>query len=399
VDALSFERALITYADGEASFDRLSVSEPGPAIMEAIEALFEGREPDLDAASADDHRFAEMALIDFAVTGDNDEGNPIALSLGSVTAEAYDGSLLDSFVLSELNFETSGEGGDPVLLSLEGVELEDIGADLSGVSVAQPVPGGFDLAQAYGRALIDQLSVNVAGLRIEMPRLVGETETGRNDVVTSTLTMGSLTILADPSGGALGAQFAQALETLGYDALDFSLQSTTVYDPEADRLRTEGENALTLTDGFTLSGEQEFSGIAAYTEAYTNWIATAPDPAAAPPDAVLEPLLLHRLVIVLEDDMLMDRMFASAAAERGTTPQALRAQASALTAFAGMFLSPYADAASLQAAQQALAGFVATGGTLRIAIEPAQPISAAELSRSGLSGQPGALTVTHTPPT
>ncbi|CAN0265272.1 unnamed protein product, partial [Chrysoparadoxa australica] len=143
--------------------------------------------------------------------------------------------------------------------------------------------------------------------------------------------------------------------------------------------------------------DQDISGVAAYAQAYAAWLAEAPEGETSPPADVLALLALNRFVIELEDEALLDNLFASMAAERGMSPEAMRAQASGLVAFASLLASDYADRALIQTAQGALMGFVASGGTLTIAVEPEEPLEMSRFSDGTLPSDAG-VSITHSPP-
>jgi hypothetical protein len=159
-----------------------------------------------------------------------------------------------------------------------------------------------------------------------------------------------------------------------------------------------GENALVLRDGFTLRFEQDVSGVAAYARAYADWLATEPEDASSPPDDVLSTLLLNRFAFSIEDQSLLERAFTAMAAEQGVDPEAMRMQATALIALGGAFAGDFADAALVRDVQMALVGFVGSGGTLVIELEPVEPISAADLAANGVRQNGAGVVVRHQPP-
>ena len=396
-DGLVFDGGQISFDEGTARFDRFSVTDAGPAVADSFAALVQGRDVIVVEDNPSDQGFGGFSVSNLQVDATTEEGNPLTMSLAAMEAERFDGEALDRFRLDTLSLETTNANKDVVTVSVAAVELDGFGGNIVGMANAQPFARGLNIGEAYERFLVSELLVNSAGLRVTMPELRGDTSTRSENVVAAIISMPELVISANPDGGATGAQVATGLSQAGFEALHFSLQSTTVYDAAEDRVRTEGENALILRDGFRLSVDQDFSGVAAYAEAYADWLANAPEGETSPPADVLALLALNRFVIELEDEALLDNLFASMAAERGMSPEAMRAQASGLVAFASLLASDYADRALIQTAQGALMGFVASGGTLTIAVEPEEPLEMSRFSDGTLPSDAG-VSITHSPP-
>ncbi len=399
VDALSFEAAVITYPDGEARFDSFSVQNPGPGLVEAAAALFQGRERVLNEDAPGEQSFDSLSVTNLIVEGETEDGQPLNLGLGALTANRFDGDALGRFVLTQLALETQNDAGHAVTFSLDQVEAEGFASGLVNVSAARPFSGGLNIGEAYDRFVVEGLSLNAAGLRVEMPQMQGNTETRSGAVVAATISMPELVVFAEPDAGDLGQQLAGGLQQMGFEQLSFSLQSTTVYDPEADQVRTEGENALALDGGFRLAVEQDFSGVAAYAEAYAAWLEESreTDPTSVPAD-VLDLLKLNRFVMELQDVALLDSLFATAAAERGTTPDTVRGQTAMLVVFASAFAGGVVETALLQDAQAAVASFISAGGTLTISVDPASPLSMADFTNGDPIRAEQGVSVSHTPP-
>jgi len=396
--ALVMDQGLITYPDGEARFQQLAVREAGPGVAEAVAAFFQGREAVVDEEDRTAQRFGEISIAGLDVDGVSEADEPLTLSLEAVMASGYDGETLDRFSLLNLALDTRTDEGEDLSVRLERVEIDAFAAMMVDMMSERPFGGVLNIGEAYDQFRVAGLSINAGGIRIDMPEMTGVTEDRRGDVVAAVVSMPRLTLSADPNGGVSGADLAGSLSRLGYDRFDLSLASTTVYDPSEDRVRTEGENAVVLREGFTLRFEQDVSGVAAYARAYADWLATNPQEASNPPDEVLSTLIINRFALSIEDQSLLERAFTAMAAEQGMAPDAMRMQATALIALAGAFGGEFADAALIRDVQTALMGFVGTGGTLVVEMDPAQPISAAELAANGVRDDASSVSVRHVPP-
>lgn len=392
----------ITYPDGVARFDQFLVDEPGPDLADAAAAFFQGRESTFEGENLAAQRFGEIRLTNLSVDAETQEDGPIQVSLANLQAENSDGETLESFELSELSLDASStDPGEVFTMTLGHVEAASVSLRALNLDPARSITGAFNVGDAYERFAMSDLAINAGGLQIVMPSLTAETQARGEDAVSGTVTMPSLTLSADPKGGELGAQFAMALGQMGYEAFTFSMVSNTVYDKAADRVATEGDNILRFEDGFEMRFDQSLSGVAAYADAYAAWFADDPAPDATPPMAeIMAPLMVEHFAIALEDQGLLDRAFAAAAAQQGLEPEMMRVQAAGMVALMSAFAGDMASPELMAQAQGALMGFVSSGGTLEIELAPASPVSAAALT--GPAGpanlEAAGLTIRHQAP-
>ncbi len=397
-DALVMDQGQITYPDGAARFEQVAVSDSGPGVAEAVAAFFQGREAVVDDADRAGQRFGEISIAGLDVEGVAEAGGPLELTLEALVASGYDGESLDRFSLLNLALDTQNDAGEDLSFRLERVEIDGFAAMMVDLMSERPFNGALNIGEAYDQFRVAGLTLDAGGILIDMPEMTGVTEDRGGETVAAIVSLPRLTLGADPNGGASGADLAAGFRQLGYDQFDLSLASTTVYDPDEDRVRTDGENALVLRDGFTLRFEQDVSGVAAYAQAYADWLETEPEDASSPPADVLSTLLLNRFAFSIEDQSLLERAFTAMAAEQGVDPEAMRMQATALIALGGAFAGDFADAALVRDVQMALVGFVGSGGTLVIELEPVEPISAADLAANGVRQNGAGVVVRHQPP-
>ena len=391
--------------DLSARFDRLAIVEAGPEAAEAVAAALQGREALFDAADPAAGRFGEMVVEALAVTGTSETGQPLDFSVGLARALGHDGERIDALRLEQLRLETADETGAPVQVSLQAVSAEGVASQLAGLAgpgaaPAAPLAEALTPSSQYDRFSLTGLEVRAGGARIDLPELTGAVEEAGEGRLISRTVMNQMSLSADPEAGAQGAQLAQALDQLGYDALNFSLENAVSYDLEADEVQTIEENYLRLEDGFTLRFEQTARGVGAYAERYAQWLEESGAAGQAPPAEVFEPLLIERMMVELEDESLLDRSLGALAQMQGVTPEQLRVQAGAYVALGAAFAGDLIPPRLLSELQSALTGFIGQGGVLTVTMAPEEPVSmSAVMAENGMRDSDAlGLSVTHAGP-
>jgi len=406
-----FERFELTEAEIDqraglrAGFARLSIVDAGPELAEAVAAALQGRDAALEGADPATGRFGEISIDALTVVGVDEDGRPIELDVRSAEARGSDGETIEALRLEQLVFATQDEQGAPVTVELGALSAQGIAAQLAGLAdsetaPAAPLAGALTPNSQYDSFSIRDLAVRASGVMVELPGLAGTVEeAGENRLISRTV-MERLSITADPEAGSQGAQFATALDQLGYETLNFSLENAVVYDLEADRVQTIEDNYLRLEDGFTLRFEQVARGAGAYAERYTAWLQDGGATGETPPAEVFEPLMIERMVIALEDQSLLDRSLGAMAEMQGVTPEQLRVQAGAYVALGAAFAGELVPPQLLSQLQSALTGFIGQGGTLTVTMAPPEPVSMGVLVENGGATDAEALglSVTHDAP-
>ena len=393
-------------ADGlRTEVDRLTIVDAGPDLGAALAAALRGEAGDGEANADRSWRFAEMSVEGLTVSGVNDAGRPLDLALSAGSASGADGESIAALRLDQLSFTSTDAQGAPVSVALAALSVDGLAAELAGLSQGGPAAPAAPLAGAltpntqYERFSLSDLEVRASGLRAVIPGLSGVVEEAGDGRMISRTRMEQLSITADPEAGDQGRRFAQALDQLGYEAMEFSMANAVAYDLQADRVQTIEQNYLLLEDGFTLRFEQAARGARAYAEAYEAWLEQAGgEGSAAPPAEVFEPLRIERMVISLEDQSLLDRSLGVLAEMQGVTPEQLRMQAGAYVALGAAFAGEVIPPRMLTELQAALTGFVGQGGTLTATLAPPEPVSMATLMNGGADAEAMGLTVTHESP-
>lgn len=408
-DAITLNGGEITWPDGDASFQALSLTDPGPGLAGNVARVLRGEET-LSAAASDmsEYRFTDLIFTGFTSRIVGEDSSTLNFSIGNLSAQAFDGATLGGFILSDVEVAGQDADGGPLQASIEALELSGAPVSLlSGADFSASGFGGLAGVQPYESMMVRGLAVTAGGAQIAMPELTGTTQTNADGVLRSQIAMPSLRLtpnLTHPQG----AQMAMGLETLGYEAFELSFAGTSLYDPETDRAWTEGENHFTLNDGVRIRFENELSGVMAYAQAmeaaFEGDMPAASDGkpgagkpgtalAATPPADALDALMIHRLLIAVEDQSLLDRVMGAIAQTQGVSVSQARNQATAMTTMGLALSGGSVPPAVLNELSTALNAFLTRGGSLVIELAPAEPVSAAALNRPSTDAARLGLTI------
>ena len=180
----------------------------------------------------------------------------------------------------------------------------------------------------YESLAINGFNMDIAGVKVDMPKLVSAVGRSKKDSVVAVKTE-PFKVSLTTDEGKYGEQLAGQLAMLGYETLELTGAGYQTYDPETDLTTyAQGENYWALKDGFRIDFGAKFAGAKAMAEA-----GQSDDPTAALGDT-LENMVLHNMELVLDDDGFMDRAFNAYAAQSGQDPQELRNQVTGMLAMA-----------------------------------------------------------------
>lgn len=390
--------------------DRIVLEEPSPAASGVVAALFREDQGFAAAFAGVEPRevtFDLLALTGLSVSADTTEGEA-SLSLAEARIDSLDAQRMDAFTLTGVDLAAASDDG-PVSLSLASAVLNGLDSSMFQViadalgevenadeeALAQAVLTSAVFTNVYAKRFDDyavtDFTANIAGARLAAPTLTGAVREQNGLFVSETAAQ--LSLAADAEAGAAGAQLAQGLSLLGYDALDLTVRAAAKADPAQDRVSTD-DYVITLDDGFQLDLAYDFSGVQEYTDAAAAMALeldeSEADPAAVDPATVVAmyaPLVLHGLGVTLTDDGFTDRAFAAAAASSGQAEEDVRAQASASL----LFLPALAPTPALQTLAQDVAGalgaFIAEPGAVSIALRPEAPLRVGDVTQQLQSGE------------
>lgn len=349
------------------------MGEGDPAAFPAFETIsFDGLSLGgltLNADGIDEVEAFEIGAIDFrklsskgvgsmVIEGINlvaeEDGEPISVSLGSMGIAGLSENMMKAMSAA---FASGANDVDP----------DDLVEELMGLVSANPGDPGYD------SFTLDALSADVAGVAFDLPSMAASVTRDEQGRATRAVTNPfKMSLKADPAG-ELGSQLAVPLQMLGYEELNISGAADMRMDPDADTISYEdGTNYFALDDGFKLSFGGSFAGLSGYYKAVGK---SAGDPEASL--AALAALTVNNMELNFEDNSIVDKGFAAAAAAAGQDPAGMRAQATAMVGslplMAGQFGVDPALAGELSGA---LSKFLDSSGTLSIKLDPETPLTA-----------------------
>ena len=338
------------------SFDGLSLG--GLAIDASnIEELDVFQFGGIDVRSLSATGIGSMVLEGIDIQGTDDD-QAISFSLGSVKIAGLNETMMA--VLSS-SFANGATGGDP----------EQAIDELMSLISASPGDPGYD------SFVLDAFAADVSGVAVNVPSLEALVTRDNQDRATRSVTKPfTMSVKADPEG-EIGSQLAGPLALMGYEELNFSGQGDVRMDPDADTLSSDSkDNFLALEDGFKLSYGGSFGGLGDFYKA----MAKSAESGANEEEALLgavSSLALNEIDINLQDNSIVDKAFAVAAAMSGQDSAGLRVQATAGTAMLPILAGQAGvDPALAAELGGALSKFLDGSGTLSIKLAPDAPLTA-----------------------
>ncbi len=231
----------------------------------------------------------------------------------------------------------------------------------------------------YKNASITDLHADISGFIINMDAMSASAST-KNGTIVMVQDMSPLTLTPPAQSDNKDiTEMIEAMATLGYEELVFTMKQTSVLDAAADSMKITN-SYLALKDGFKLSYDYDIVGYDAFTKKMSDSPQTN-NPLAAL--SSLEDIKLGSLRLAFKDQSIVDRAFKFAAKQQGSEPEALKAQAKLGLGFLSLMAQ--------DAEQQRLATDLATaltklmddGGTFIIEADPDTPFAIAGLANAG----------------
>lgn len=395
-DRVSLADASMPTDEGTVTMERFTLSNPGAELARAISIALLDLEDEPALVSEETiagYSFSEITLE--GLRGEVEaEGEPAEFTIERFSVNGFDGDNLSRGVLTGLNVATVSADTGPVRVSLDEMSVEALSGALilssiraaqTGEGAAAPSFGPVNAVDIYENFVMRGLDIDAGGLTVTMPELTAEITEAANGL-RQISAMPSLRVAAGQ--GPIGGQLAGALALLGYEELNLSMRGESIYDTQADRVRTEGENFFELQDGLRIEIDQDVSGIQAYSTAYLEAVAAGDMENGQLPSEVLAPLTLHAMSMRIEDLSLLERGLNAAAAAQGLDAETLRLQAAGLVTL-GLASAPAQLPPELTAQLgEAITGFIQNGGVLEVTMAPAEPVSVGALmERAEANGQ------------
>ena len=397
-DAMEFVNLVSSGDEGAVSVGRLLIEDPNERLAALVSAALseEGPDEDADWGEPTDYSFGSLVVENVNATGE-DGG---ALTLDALRFNGFSGGVLEQFSLEGLGGAGESDTGEAASFALGSWVIN--GLDARGLDALAALDHADDMevqraiaesgfndpfVKRFDDYAMADVRLDVDGVIVALERVDGEARQTRGGLETEARLRG-LVVSFDEQRGA-GAQAAEGLARLGYDRLVIDGDVVQRADEQGDRLVSD-QYELRVEDAFTLSADYDVSGVAAYMKnaaklGMTQNASFDPDDLAA----AMGPLLINAFALEITDQSFVDRALAAAAAEQGSTPEAMRQQATALLAIGSLMAPPGPAQAFVGDAIAALSEFMENPGTLRIAVAPDQPVSVGALMEASGSGDPG----------
>jgi hypothetical protein len=300
----------------------------------------------------------------------------IHYTIGSDEVQGLDGGKVASLRVSDMRVERSVAGGEVKLAnaSLEGIDITPL-LPLLPQMAADPknagklMLGGFRVAKMH----MDGGDVVVAKApHIQLGSMDGAQDREADGKRSGSFAMKSLSLAFDPT--TMPPAQAQSLQRFGMTDFVFDLDMASAYDPAGHRstvnrfdLAARGLGKLHMTGSVT--GKLFDEG--------------PKDPQQAL--QALHDTLIEHLQLQWDDGSLTTRLLTMAAASKGVTPDAMRAQLSMATMALAMVMPNQPDAATQVNA------FLANPKTLTITLNPPQPVSVMDVAAAPVPQRAGLL--------
>lgn len=379
--------------DDELSVSEISVSNPTPELAAWISGLLGKSEkvelPEPSAVGFDGFSMANLVI------NSNDVDEPVQMGIGNISVENYRDFKAGKFSLADMNFAFSdpdtGNEGTFTLgnMSLNGADLkflqafeeegeEAIAAKLSEIAYANPIDPGFDSFN------LSELNFSMEGVNFDLPEMAYNVDRNKEGIpVSFDMPEFTATLNADSEGGTLGMQLAPVMAMLGFEQLKMSMAGKSTYDPETD-ISVSDTSYVQMDDAFRLSSTGTIGGLSKLGEAMKAMDSEAfADGEQDPTELMMEmysKLDFHNLSVSLEDQGIVDKAFAIAAAQQGQDPAEMKTQVIGMTAALPFFAQSLGiDADIATELSMAASGFLQDGGTLTISLNPEAPLNLTDL--------------------
>jgi len=397
------------------TYDRVFISGPSRALIEAMAESYAG-EAETETFSMDvvEQIAQEMTLegLNMVIPADAETETPeIRFGIDRLFASNPDLDEYADLGMTGFALNTGAMADAPP------VEVTLARAEGTGILVASLLngldPESFDPALTFTKTMdrfeLADFLVKVGGIRIAMPSLTASMEELAGGALRTATVMPSFSLVIDPTADEMSAQAAAGLAMMGYERLDLSFEGASIYDPAEDRMYTDGPNPLTLADGGTFDLQYDMTGLTEYMQAAMAFQAETIASAEAGEELLVEDdvmvemfsgLVLNGMSFSFEDAGLLERGLALFAAQSGVDVATARAQAVGMVALVSMGAGEALPPAVVAQMSQALTGFIQSGGTIAVAVQPETPISLMEMAteEGGFDAEAAGLSFAHTAP-
>jgi len=376
------------------TLERFGIEQPNGVMSAEISRILMGSVDDDFEPSWNEYEFSSLAFDALEVSA-IDEGSPVRVSLDRLAISGAQPNILDRFELLGLDFsgeDTDGNiSGHLTEFSIDGLDLTPYadmfdalaeGGNENAVTAAYFNSLASNSMDMYEAVTFRDLDISAPGATFAIDFITARMEDEGN-LLRSVAEMGSMSLTPDATNEK-GAQIAMGLGMMGYNSFEMSFAAESVYDQDAGRVYTDGDNYIEIKDALRIEFGQDASGYNDYFEALS---AIRPSTEGSEPSdedvaAILEairPLTLNQMSIRLEDMSLLERGLSFAATTQGLPPEQLRAQAGMMVGMGLMAAPPEIPRTLIAEFSTALTTFINEGGVLIMEMNPTESLSAGQI--------------------
>ncbi len=391
-DQMSFNDFTATEDDSKVSFANITITEPSPALAAAITRSFNGDKDAFDDIEGD----VSFKALSFSGLQVDDEDSVFSMDSLKIGKSKDDSGY---FSMSELNMDMLSDG-KKVIMKLGSIDVTGVNIDkYQGLIKAAMDDDGEVDADAMKELMgsinaydpdfknfsLKDFNMDVLGLKINLDSMSGKAEKKGSKVIMSQ-SMSPLTITPpDETKDKDLQEFIEALNSFGYDKLEFTVEQNSELDEKNDTMVVK-DSYIQMKDGFKLSFDYDLVGYKAFAEKAMEMQGkgSKTNPMAAL--GMMNELKFNHLRFALKDDSIIDRGFKFAAEQQGGTPEALRQQAKVGLAILPIMAKGEGEKKIAGDLSAALGTLLDDGGTLVIDLNPEEAVNFGEVMKGGMGG-------------
>ncbi len=392
-DRLDLKGLTILDEDKTANIAHLSLANPSPkfgaAILNMIENMETLEDLDMDVDMGGDTPTFGALMMDGLKITDTDA----VITLGNLGWGEDTTSGKGLFLLEGLNIDAETDDGKalPINLTLGSISAKGLdmayfrGIGNKAIADGQHKMGtqnfGFNpFAKTFDSFALTDFDMSVDTLNLTSDGIVGKASL-KGDITTITQSINPFSLSF--SGEAQDPEIAkvqQSLSSAGFEKLVFSGASKTRLDKGADSFEVT-DSFFRVDDAFNMTFNYAGTGLDAVT-AQLNQSENANQLSEAELDTLLSKIALSRFEMTLTDNSIVEKVLNIASKQQGTTPGLIKMQAKSGLMLMGLAAQTEAQGEALTSLASAMGSFLDTGGTLKLSLNPSEPIAVSRLKNA-----------------
>lgn len=228
------------------------------------------------------------------------------------------------------------------------------------------------LQKSFDEISFKDLNVSMDTMSFSMDKLQASAkEKGDDLIIKQVMEPMKFGFSGEPQESELQEVYAM-MKSIDLTNIEMSARSTSIVNEKADTMKVT-DSVLNVKDLMSWSYDFEGTGLGAISKAFSD---NPSDMSEQHMANLMSNMTLKSMNMSITDIALMDKIFAVAAEQQGTSPALLKVQAKSGLMMLGMMAQTEEQGAFLTDLSSALGQFLDNGGTLNIGINPKTPISA-----------------------